>query len=45
MRRQTLIKKTVVPKYGDDAFIYFYFILISLYCTIQENSVVLMGGM
>ena len=45
MRRQTLIKKTVVPKYGDGAFIYFYFILISLYCTIQENSLVRMGGM
>ena len=42
IRRQTLIKKTVVPTYGDGAFIYFYVILI---CTIQENSLVRMGGM
>ena len=42
MRRQTLIKKTVVPTYGDGALIYFYVILIG---TIQENSLVRMGGM
>ena len=35
-------KQTVVPTYGDGAFIYFYVILN---CTIQENSLVRMGGM
>ena len=42
MRRQTLIKKIVVPTYSDGGLIYFYLILI---CTIQENSLVRMGGM